>query len=278
MAIDPNKTEFTAEELALVDVIFDKYINMQSQQVDEKDIVAIITEMWQEMGLAPPEIFILPSPMACKKACPNPSDYATYWNMWLCSYAATYEFAAAIGVEFDQEKYRKFQEWCRCCPFILFNDTTVYASRKPDYIKFNDQNQLHCDDGMACQYPDGWGVYSINGVSVDEQIVMSPETQTIEQMLKEENEEVKRIRISRYGWGKFLDQTGASIIDQNENDIEGTKEFLMHSDKLNLRVLACVCPSTTKEFLLEVPPETQSCREAQSWLSNGFSNRIISAS
>lgn len=278
MAIDPNKTEFTKEELALVDVIFDKYVAMQSQQVEEQDIKSIITEMWQEMGLAPPQIIILDSPLACKKACPNPSEYATYWNMWLCSYAATYEFAASIGVEFDKEKYRKFMEWCRCCPFILFNDTTVYASRKPKYIKFNDANQLHCDDGMACEYADGWGVYSINGVSVDEQIVMRPETQTIKQISDEQNEEVKRIRIIRYGWDRFLDEINAVVIDSNDNYIEGTKEFLIQNDKLESRILACVCPSTTKEFFLEVPLEIKTCREAQSWVSNGFSDRIISAS
>ena len=52
MAIDPNKTEFTKEELALVDVIFDTYVAIQSQQVEEQDIKSIITEMWPDKGLA----------------------------------------------------------------------------------------------------------------------------------------------------------------------------------------------------------------------------------
>jgi hypothetical protein len=278
MAIDKNKTEFTAEEEALIQTVFNEYIDMQCKQVPEEDVVSIINDIWADMDLAPPEVVVLESPAACKKACPDMSEYATYWNMWLCSYAATYDFAKRIGVEFDEEKYRKFYQWCERCPFVLFNETKVFVSRKPVKLHFNSNGQLHCDDGMSCEYSDGWGIYTINGVSVDKQIVMSPETQTIDQLRSEQNEEVKRVRIERYGWGKFLEEIGALTIDENVNDIEGTKEFLVESDKDKMKALMCVCPSTGKEFFLEVPPETKTCREAQAWLSNGFSSRIISAS
>ena len=278
MAFDSKKTEFNEEELALIDTVYDEYIKMQSTQVADEDIRAVINDIWKDMELAPPEVIILESPIACKRACPDISQYANYWNMWLCSYAATYDFAQRIGVEFDQEKYRKFHEWCRCCPFVLFNDTRVYVSRKPVRIDFNANSQLHCEDGMACEYSDGWGIYSINGVAVDEQIVLRPETQTVDQIRKEENEEVKRIRIQRYGWDRFLEEINAVVIDENSNDIEGTKEFLIESKQDNIKSLMCVCPSTGKEFFLEVPPEINTCKEAQSWLSNGLSDRIISAS
>lgn len=278
MAIDPNKKSFTPEEESLIEETFNRYIEQQTEAVPDADIVAIIKELWMEMGKGAPEITVHDSPAACKAACPDTSSFSTYWNMWLCSYAATYDFAQQIGVEFDQKKFRLFQEYCRCCPFILFNDNRVYASRKLVELHFNDNSQLHNESGMACKFADGWGCYVINGVSVDEQIVIRPETQTVKQIRDEQNEEIKRIRISRFGWGRYLDEIKAVVIDTRRNDIEGTEECLLRSEKDNMTALVCVCPSTAKEFILEVPPNTKTCREAQSWLSGGLSERIISAS
>jgi hypothetical protein len=130
---------------------------------------------------------------------------------------------------------------------------------------------------MSCSFADGWGIYSINGVAVDEQVVMRPETQTIQQIRDEQNEEVRRIRIDRYGWENYLTEIGAELINERRNDIEGTREYLFKTDD-GMVALMCICPSTGKCFTLEVPPETTTCRAAQSWLSNGLSERVISAS
>ena len=106
---------------------------------------------------------------------------------------------------------------------------------------------------------------------------MRPETQTIKEIRNEDNEEVKRIRIERYSWQKYLNEINATLIDERRNDIEGTREYLFKADD-DMRALLCACPSTHKEFVLEVPPETETCEDAQAWLSNGLSRRIISAS
>jgi hypothetical protein len=273
-----DKTSLTAEEEVLVKEVFEKYIAMQTLDASEADIINIVNLIWGDIGLAPPKVILCDSPAHCKKTCGNTEGYLTYWNMWLCSYAATYDFAQQIGVEFDKDKLHRFLEWCRCCQFVLFNDDVVYVSRKPVTLKFNDAGQLHNSEGKSCEYADGWGIYSINGVSVDEQIVMHPETQTVHQIRKEENEEVKRIRIERFGWDAFLTEIGAELIDERVNDIEGTKEFLFTSETDKMTALLCICPSTAKEFVLEIDPSIKTCREAQAFLSNGMSERIISAS
>jgi dissimilatory sulfite reductase (desulfoviridin) alpha/beta subunit len=93
---------------------------------------------------------------------------------------------------------------------------------------------------MSCRFADNWGIGQLTGVEVDEQIVMSPETQTVKQIRKEENEEVKRIRIDRYGWNKYFEEINAKTIDERDNDIEGTKEFLLRSDEDDMTALLCV--------------------------------------
>jgi len=116
-------------------------------------------------------------------------------------------------------------------------------------------------------FADGLQIWAIEGVRVDEQIVLRPETQTPEQILGEPNEEVKRIRIARYGWLKLLAETDAQVMDSRDNPIENTKEMLCRlSDQT---VLITHCPSQGKIFALEVPPEIKTCDNAQTWLHTG---------
>lgn len=273
------KTEFTKAESELIEVVYNEYMSRQTTQETEEDIRAAVQGIWDMEFKTPPEVIVCDSPVACKKQsiADGHKNMTEYWSMWYVGYAAMYDFANRIDLEMDQEKLVPFLNWVRCCPFVLFDENTVYVSRKPAEIHFNDNDQLHNESGMSCEFADGWGIYSINGVAVDEQIVMRPETQTIQQIRDEQNEEVKRIRIERRGWDTYLAEIGAELVDERRNDIEGTREYLFKADD-GMMALMCICPSTGKEFILETPPSTKTCREAQAWLSNGLSERIISAS
>jgi len=270
------KIELTPEEEALIPEYFEKYIQMQTEKQSIEDITEIVGRIWKKLEHEAPNVHVFDSPIACKNACPDPKKFHVYWSIWFSSYAAMYDFADHIGVEFNKDDLDTFLKWTKCVPFILFDETDAYVSHRPTKLHFNENNQLHCEDGMACAFADGWGVWSINGVHVDEQIVMHPETQTLKQIRSEPNEEIKRIRIERYGFESYLAEIDAKLIDRYTNEIEGTKELLYDAE--DMRFLMCICPSTGKEFCLEVPLTTKTCREAQSYLSSGFSDRIISAS
>jgi hypothetical protein len=277
-----KKTSFTAEEEALIPEFFDKYLKQQTEQASVEDITEAVNTIWGDMDKSHPEIHIHESPVACKKACEEYKtankkkkieEFNSYWSIWFSSYAAMYDFADTIGLEMDQDKLKKFLLWSRCCPFILFNEQTVYVSRKPVEIHFNEDGQLHNDTGMSCSYADGWGIWTLNGVNVTEQIVMRPETLTLDDMRNEENLEVRRLMQERYGMVKYLEDVNAKLLHKNVNDVDGTKEFLYSAD--SSKFLMCICVSTGKHFCLEVRDNINTCEEAQEYLSSGLSNRII---
>jgi hypothetical protein len=137
--------------------------------------------------------------------------------------------------------------------------------------------RLHNPSGPAVLWSGGHSLWSIGGVAVDEQIVMSPETQTVEQIRGEQNEEVKRIRIDRFTWERYLKETKSKRIDRRKNEIEGTWESLYETPD-GLKTLVCACPSTAKVFALEVESSVATCLDAQRYLSSGLCDRIISAS
>lgn len=177
-----------------------------------------------------------------------------------------------------------------CGWWAAYSENCILQDRHSE-IHFNDRDQLHNEAGPSIAWRDGVKLWHINGVEVDEQIVMKPETQTLQQITKEENMEVKRLRAERFGWVNYLKGVNAKRIDLRENPIEFTEEKLysvkegLHEPPRGGRnddnmgnILLCVCPSTAKVFALEVPPTVRTCKDAQIYLSSGLSDRIISAS
>lgn len=147
----------------------------------------------------------------------------------------------------------------------------LFICEPPEIIKTEDisllraSKRLHCEDGPALKWGD-FTEYFIHGVCVDEQIVMRPETQTIKQILQDErNEEVRRIRMERYGMLRLMEHS--NTLDRRDNDIECTKEVLVQL--LQMRFLICHCPSTARIYTLQVPFTVKSCEEAQAWLWGG---------
>jgi hypothetical protein len=277
-----KKKELTEEEKALIPVFYEKYLNQHTEQVPFEDVQKAVNLLWAELNHGSPTVVLCDSPNSCRDQCladgHSLNDFDTYWATWFTAYSAMYDFANTIGVEMDQKKLELFLAWGRCCPFILFAKAgdKVYVSRNPIELYLDENKRLHNDNGMAVRYNDGWGVYVLNNVRVDEQIVMRPETQTVEQIRGEDNAEIKRLRIERYGWSRYFKDIGAKLIHSRQNDIEATKEFLWSGD--DMKLLMAVCPSTRKTFALEVRDDITTCEEAQAYLSAGFSNRIISAS
>jgi hypothetical protein len=126
-------------------------------------------------------------------------------------------------------------------------------------LAWDDEARLHCTDGPAVAWSDGFALWSIEGVPVDEQIVLHPETQTIKQINQEQNEEVRRIRIDRFGWLRYLEESGSTVIDCGRNDIEQTYEILAETP-VGQRLITH-CPSTGRRYSLGLPGDRVKTRE-----------------
>jgi len=185
-------------------------------------------------------------------------------------------FSSICGLKKQTEKLAGLWLVCQNAGWMLPRRNICWISERHNIIRRDDNGQLHCENGLALAYPDGWGIWAIHGVRVDEQIVLHPENQTIRQISSEENAEVKRIRIERFGWTKYLVDAGASVVDHKRDDIAQTDESLMQLD--DMRVLVGACPSTARVYAMEVDPACATVAEAQNFLSGGRSARTIGAS
>ena len=109
-------------------------------------------------------------------------------------------------------------------------------SDRPELLLVDDQNRPHCNDGPFCRWRDGSALYSVHGVRVPAWIIEFPEEITIEKIDAEENAEVRRVMIQKFGWKNYIDQKGGKLIDKDKNPIFGELwEFLdKDGDKIQI--------------------------------------------
>jgi hypothetical protein len=195
---------------------------------------------------------------------------------WLAFYAY---FREACGLSQETQKLCGLWEIAHSANWWLPHQKICWVSERHNVLNRDGRGRLHCENGPALAYPDGWSIWALHGVRLPtegEQIVLRPETQSLAQIDGEANAEIRRLRIQRYGWPRYLVAKNARVLDHRRNHVEGTQESLMQLGEQ--RVLVCVCPSTGKIFSMEVDPECMNCAQAQLYLSSGRSARILGSS
>lgn len=150
----------------------------------------------------------------------------------------------------------------------MMHEKFCMISDRPRVLKIDDDNRPHCEDGPSHVWSGGMMLWYWHGVKVDRQIIEQPQTQTIEQIKGEQNAEVKRVRIERFGWESYLKAVKAKVVDSRRNDVECTREALMQTDD-GMAVLVCHCPSTARIYAMEVAPQVRTCEAAQNYLWSG---------
>ena len=123
-----------------------------------------------------------------------------FWLGW-CGW---YEYGKSIGVNFDNDKYDLFINFNSEVNFIIPYEGICFISEKPVEINWKNNN-LHKDGGMSVRYSDGYGVYTLNGVSVPEYLAMTSEGDLDIEFFKEQtNADIKAEFIRKYGISRMI--------------------------------------------------------------------------
>lgn len=108
------------------------------------------------------------------------------------------------------------------------------------------------------------------GVGISYDIAFHPETIAIDDILTEPNAERRRVLLERYGFERFMNAANTVVLD-HDKDKGGDRRLLMcqMNGEESLVCLQVKCPSTAAVYILRVPPEMQTCRQAAAWIA-GF--------
>jgi hypothetical protein len=143
-------------------------------------------------------------------------------------------------------------------------DEAVVVTPLPSFICRDEENRLHHDGRKALEYPDGWGIYSWHGVRVPEDLIIHPENITHQEILQEKNQELKRIKLERYGLTRWLDDVGAKevAVDDRGTLVETNAMSSWTDEDEELAKFVVVKDSSTdRMYALRVPPDTKTPTE-----------------
>jgi hypothetical protein len=96
-----------------------------------------------------------------------------------------------------------------------YRDYAVLTPR-PDVLRRDAQGRLHCADGPAAVWPDGWMLHAWQGRAVP--AALAEGYWDADRILRESNSEIRRAAIERMGWGEFIAAAGLLQIGSSEPD------------------------------------------------------------
>jgi hypothetical protein len=110
------------------------------------------------------------------------------------------------------------------------------------------------------------------GVPVPDWVAFEPESITVEGILKEPNLEMRRVLLERFGIERFMLSAHTEVVDSDQ-DAGGPRQLLrvQFDGGEALLCVAVQCPSTGNRYVLRVPPQIRTCRQAVAWTA-GFTN------
>ena len=138
----------------------------------------------------------------------------------------------------------------------------------PISLKLSERGFLHNEHGPAIEFRDGFKTYAWQGVVVASHVIEKPETITLEEIDAEQNAEVRRILIQRYGMERYLEDSGARELDRDQYGVLYVKQQEGDEPIVMVKVINTTPePDGTppKTYFLRVPPYMRTAKEAVAW-------------
>ena len=138
------------------------------------------------------------------------------------AWIAQVQFSKKIGAQLNPHDERRLDIWERIAmqcerwwPFFGGSGQgAVIASERPTAVHFDDERRLHCENGPAVEYADGYALYAWHGVRIPEGWVTDPASLTARIAFAEKNVERRRAAIDKLGWERVLAELDAKVINQ----------------------------------------------------------------
>ena len=124
----------------------------------------------------------------------------------MASYFAFYDFInEVLGIKFpNQDKYNWYQKTSEI-GWMYPLDSVCIISDRPESIKIRN-GRLHSENSPAIKYTDGFSVYSLNGIPMKPEYVLTPASEiTPDIILGEQNVDMRRELIRKVGVQKLRD-------------------------------------------------------------------------
>lgn len=151
--------------------------------------------------------------------------------------------------------------WC------VFLKGLCVVSERPQHLALDEQHRVHDENGAAIIFRDGLSLYSWRGVSVPANAILRRNGLNVEQIQMERNSSTRRALIDIYGNTKFLIDSGAKKVHEDDFGILYRQPLPGDEDLVMVKVVNSTpeLDGTYKDYFIRVPPNIVTAHEAVAW-------------
>ena len=278
-------TQLTSAQLAMLPAIAAEWtaIGRCTDPADRPAAEAAIRQMYAQAKLVEPRIVWTTSPLAqgitravvrdagaSVRASVGDSVRDSVWDSvgdsvygshdaaWLAYYDA---MCRIVGLVSQTAPFAGLWALARSAGWALPHSGVCWISERHDRLRWDTAGRLHCENGPAIRYPDGWGVHLWHGTRVPAAWIEERATLTAQTALTWVNVEQRRAACEILGWDAVLAETHAVVVEQDADPSIGTLLRADLPDAPGSQFLRVRC-ATGREFVLSVPADVRTAREA----------------
>ena len=186
-------------------------------------------------------------------------------NMWAAVESYLAGFRDVLGLDLSTHAgYSAWEGAARAGGFRCLHEKFCVVSDFPLFIRRDDRNLPHCEDGPSHQWRDGWALYHWHGVRVPREWIEERDTLDPTIALTWENVEERRAAAEIVGWDRVLQQLSVRPIDTDPDPEIGALIEVDIPDIGTERFLRVQC-GTGRTFALPVPPDVETALDANAW-------------
>lgn len=258
-------------------------IGLSTDPVDLENAKVAVCSAYRLAGLKEPTMFyVADSPISAidmiKKMDPSKSSQNIFNEMIYGSQDAHWlGFYQFFSKEVDLDCVKPLEGMIELANHTgwlnVYEDAVVFQHR-PEIIKFDAEKRLHCEDGPAIRYRDGYSLYSWHGTRIPSEWITNKSALTAKIAITWENIEQRRCACEILGWAKILKELDSKVIDEDHDPEIGTLLEVTIPNVGKEKFLRVLC-GTKREFALPVPPEMRSALEAQAWTWGMNKNEFV---
>lgn len=182
---------------------------------------------------------------------------------WIGHYAACRDIEAAKYSPQQDELLRQWEKLAAASGWWFPYEGICFCSERHERIHFDAEKRLHCEDGPAILCRDGFSVHAWHGTRVPAEWIEETDDVDPKLALTWENIEQRRCLAEIIGWSKVLNQLSPTVVDEDTPEV-GRLLRVDLPDAPGEQFLQVQC-GTGRTFVLPVPPEMTSARQANAW-------------
>ena len=154
----------------------------------------------------------------------------------------------------------------RNASWIIPHRQVCWLAERPHIVRHDARGRLHCPDGPAVAYRDGWSAFAWKGVLVPRWIIERPDLVTVRTIAAAQDPQVRRCMIDVLTPQRFIADGGAYRVAVDETGVLWRQRWRWEAWAA-VEVINGTPEEdgTYKRYYLQVPANMRSAREAVAW-------------